>query len=64
MHKEEGREVVRALADKVDVLVENFRPGVMEKWGLGPQVYSTHPKMLFGTLHMLGASLGLVYMCY
>lgn len=27
----------RRLAQKVDVLVENFRPGVMEKWGLGPQ---------------------------
>lgn len=27
-----------AAADKADVLVENFRPGVMEKWGLGPKV--------------------------
>ena len=24
------------LSERVDVLVENFRPGVMEKWGLGP----------------------------
>lgn len=25
------------LAAKVDVVIENFRPGVMEKWGLGPK---------------------------
>jgi len=25
------------LADRSDVLIENFRPGVMEKWRLGPQ---------------------------
>lgn len=38
LHKEEGRDIVRRLANRMDVLVENFRPGVMEKWGLGPQV--------------------------
>jgi crotonobetainyl-CoA:carnitine CoA-transferase CaiB-like acyl-CoA transferase len=38
LHKEEGRQLIRALSEKVDVLVENFRPGVMEKWGLGPKV--------------------------
>jgi len=36
LHKEEGREIIRRLARTSDVLVENFRPGVMEKWGLGP----------------------------
>jgi len=36
LHKEEGREIVRKLSTKVDVILENFRPGVMEKWGLGP----------------------------
>lgn len=37
LHNEEGRRVLRQLADKADCLVENFRPGVMEKWGLGPK---------------------------
>ncbi|CAL5228657.1 g11827 [Coccomyxa viridis] len=37
LHKEEGRDVLRRLSDRADVLVENFRPGVMEKWGLGPK---------------------------
>lgn len=38
MRQEEGRDIIRQLANNVDVLVENFRPGVMEKWKLGPQV--------------------------
>lgn len=32
----EGQALVRELAAECDVLVENFRPGVMEQWGLGP----------------------------
>ena len=34
----EGQELLRELAADADVLVENFRPGVLEKWGLGPDV--------------------------
>jgi crotonobetainyl-CoA:carnitine CoA-transferase CaiB-like acyl-CoA transferase len=30
-----GRELLRQLAAKCDVIVENFRPGTLEKWGLG-----------------------------
>ena len=36
LRHEEGRDLVRRLAGHCQVLVENFRPGVMEKWGLGP----------------------------
>ncbi|EKM53701.1 uncharacterized protein PHACADRAFT_125618 [Phanerochaete carnosa HHB-10118-sp] len=36
MRKEEGRELVRRLAANSDVLIENFKPGTLEKWGLGP----------------------------
>ena len=32
---ERGREVLRQLAAKCDIIVENFRPGTIEKWGLG-----------------------------
>ena len=32
---EEGQEIVRTLARNADVVIENFRPGTMEKWGLG-----------------------------
>jgi formyl-CoA transferase len=31
----EGQEIARQLARSADVVVENFRPGTMEKWGLG-----------------------------
>jgi formyl-CoA transferase len=31
----EGQKIVRRLVTEVDVVVENFRPGAMEKWGLG-----------------------------
>jgi formyl-CoA transferase len=30
-----SREIVRALIDEADILVENFKPGVMEAWGMG-----------------------------
>ena len=32
-----GRDIARTLALRSDVLIENFRPGTMEKWGLGPE---------------------------
>lgn len=32
----EGQDIVRRLAAEADVLIENFRPGAMEDWGLGP----------------------------
>lgn len=31
----EGQEIVRKLARDADILIENFRPGTLEKWGLG-----------------------------
>ena len=37
LRTEEARDVVRRLVPHFDVVVENFRPGIMEKWGLGYQ---------------------------
>lgn len=34
----EGAEVFRKLIAEADVLIENFRPGTLERWGLGPDV--------------------------
>ncbi|WP_202389258.1 CoA transferase [Qipengyuania oceanensis] len=34
----EGQQLARELIAKADVLVENFKPGTLEKWGLGPDV--------------------------
>ena len=37
LREAKGREIARTLALRSDVLIENFRPGTMEKWGLGPE---------------------------
>jgi crotonobetainyl-CoA:carnitine CoA-transferase CaiB-like acyl-CoA transferase len=35
LKSERGRDLLRQLAAKCDIVVENFRPGTLEKWGLG-----------------------------
>jgi len=45
---DEGRDLARRLASKCQVLVENFRPGVMEKWGLGPgDLWADNPGLVY-----------------
>jgi crotonobetainyl-CoA:carnitine CoA-transferase CaiB-like acyl-CoA transferase len=39
LRKEEGREIALKLGEKADVVVENFRPGTMEKWGLSYETF-------------------------
>ena len=42
----EGQEIVRRLAAEADVLIENFRPGTLEKWGLGwDELHKLNPKL-------------------
>jgi formyl-CoA transferase len=36
LKSQEGLQVLRKLLESADILVENFRPGQLEKWGLGP----------------------------
>jgi len=36
LRADDGRELFRALAATADVVCENFRPGTMERWGIGP----------------------------
>jgi formyl-CoA transferase len=40
MREADGQEIVRRLAARSDIVVENFRPGTLEKWGLGWEVLS------------------------
>lgn len=43
----EGQDVVRRLAAEADVLIENFRPGAMEGWGLGPdELRAANPRLI------------------
>ena len=42
-----GRELLEGLAAEADIVIENFRPGVMEKWGLGPgRLHEVNPALV------------------
>lgn len=44
----EGQGIAKQLIDKTDVLIENFRPGKMESWGLGPKSFkSSNHKLVY-----------------
>lgn len=46
-----GLETARALIDRADALIEGFRPGVMERLGLGPaDLHASNPKLIFGRM--------------
>jgi crotonobetainyl-CoA:carnitine CoA-transferase CaiB-like acyl-CoA transferase len=52
---DEGRKLVRRLVDEVDVLVENFRPGTLERWGLDPiELTSTNPGLIVSRISGYG----------
>lgn len=43
----EGQRIVRELVAKADVLLENFRPGTLERWGLSPEeLWEINPKLV------------------
>lgn len=57
MRVAEGQEIVRKLALDADVIIENFRPGTMEKWGLGYEVLSqANPRLVMLRLSGFGQS--------
>ena len=46
MHKPEGQQIIKTLAAGSDLMIENFRPGKLEQWGLGYDVLSAQNKKL------------------
>jgi formyl-CoA transferase len=49
-------EILRALAKKADVIIENFRPGTMERLGLGEKdMRKTNPRLIYASLTGFGA---------
>ena len=47
LRRPEGRALIKELAAKVDVMVENFKPGTLEKWGLGwDELSKINPKLV------------------
>jgi crotonobetainyl-CoA:carnitine CoA-transferase CaiB-like acyl-CoA transferase len=55
LRQEEGRALARRLAGLADVVLENFRPGTMEKWGLGPEeMRKTNPRVVYARVSGYG----------
>jgi formyl-CoA transferase len=51
----EGQDIVRRLAAVTDIVVENFRPGTLEAWGIGwPQLSAIHPGLVMVRLSGYG----------
>jgi len=51
----EGGEILRRLVRDADVLIENFRPGTLERWGLGPDVlHSVNPDLVIARVTAFG----------
>jgi len=47
LKEKEAQDIVRQLVKDADVLIENFRPGAMEGWGLGPdELLAINPRLI------------------
>ena len=57
IRKTEGQEIIKKLVESADVLIEGFRPGVMEKNNLGPnELHNINSKLIFGRMTGWGQS--------
>ncbi|MBL8266565.1 CaiB/BaiF CoA transferase family protein [Steroidobacter sp.] len=57
LKSEEGRDIVRQLAAEADIVVENFRPGTLEQWGIGwEQLSAINPGLIMVRISGYGQS--------
>ena len=55
LREQEGQKLLLRLAQHSDVVVENFRPGTLEKWGVGPeQLWEANPKLVIARVSGYG----------
>jgi crotonobetainyl-CoA:carnitine CoA-transferase CaiB-like acyl-CoA transferase len=55
LNTEAGAEVLKSLAATADVLIENFRPGTLERWGVGPDVLlQANPRLVIARVSGFG----------
>ncbi|AZO28267.1 CaiB/BaiF CoA-transferase family protein [Mesorhizobium sp. M1B.F.Ca.ET.045.04.1.1] len=55
LKRPDGQELLLRLAEKADILIEGFRPGVMERLGLGPGIaLERNPALIYGRLTGFG----------
>ena len=53
---EEGKRILLELVKKADILLENYRPGVMDKLGVGYEVlHEVNPRLIYGALSGFGS---------
>jgi crotonobetainyl-CoA:carnitine CoA-transferase CaiB-like acyl-CoA transferase len=56
LKSDRGIALIRRLAERADVLIENFRPGAMDRFGLSDKdLRSTNPKLVYASLSGFGA---------
>lgn len=57
LKQEDAKEILLKLIERADVLIENFRSGVMERLGIGYEFLATHnPKLVYATIRGFGDS--------
>ncbi len=57
LRTEQGQDLVRGLVARADVLLENFRPGTLERWGLAPeQLWEINPRLVITRVSGFGQS--------
>ena len=55
LKSDEGKALFRQLVQKVDVVTENFVPGVMDRMGLGyEELKKINPRLIYGSIHGFG----------
>ena len=55
LREPEGQRIAADLAATADIILENFRPGTMEKWGLGPEdVHARNPRAIYARVSGYG----------
>jgi formyl-CoA transferase len=55
LREQRGQELLLRLVERSDVLVENFRPGTLEKWNLAPdRLWETNPKLVIARVSGYG----------
>ena len=51
LRQKRGQDIARQLAKRVDVIVENFKPGTLEKWGLGSEdIKAINPRAIMARI--------------
>lgn len=57
LRQPEGQDLARQLIAEADVLIENFRPGTLEAWGMGPEaLHAIHPGLVILRISGYGQS--------